>query len=300
MKSPLTGTSNCDIISIENVAQIIELYKKTLDIDVSNVFEGIETLFLCQCKDTGLIFYDTIRDLDNESLYAQLSQLPWYYSNDRWEFDETLKLIKPGMNVLEIGCGKGVFVKRAASITDNVLGIELNHHAVELAQIDQLPVKKLLLDQLGSEYDSYFHIICSFQVVEHLTDLQEFFSHIIRVLKTGGVFIMSVPNNQSVVFYNRKIEINENQRMLFNLMNKPPHHFIWWDKNSINAITKFFPLKKISLKYDILPDYLLNFATEVWFYKLKKLVPKRFIRPYIKLFNTRLKGHSLMVAFRKA
>lgn len=299
MKSPLTGTSNCEVIGTEDVAQIIDGYKKRLAIDVSKVFEGIEKVKLCKCRDTGLNFYDTGRELDNELFYTQLSQFPWYYSDERWEFDETEKLIKPCMHVLEIGCGKGVFVKRALAVTDRVLGLELNQHAVETAQADHLPVKKLLVQELGTEYDSSFDLICTFQVVEHLMNLQEFFFHAIRVLKPGGLLVMTVPNNESVLFYRTPIEMNEEQRFLFNLMNKPPHHFLCWDKHSIKGLAKVFPLEMVSLQNDLLPDYLLNLATEVWFYKIKKVIPKRFIRPFIKRFYHQLKGHSLMAVYKK-
>lgn len=53
MKSPITGTSNCESIGIERVAKIIDDYKARLNIDVSKVFEGIESIQLCRCKDTN-------------------------------------------------------------------------------------------------------------------------------------------------------------------------------------------------------------------------------------------------------
>lgn len=246
-----------------------------------------------------MIFYDIDQELDNESFYAQLSQFPWYYSQIRWEFDQTEKIIMPGMNVLEIGCGSGVFVKRVLAITNQVLGLELNHHAVETATAEKLPVKNILVQELGSEYDSSFDLICAFQVVEHLMNLQDFLFHTTRVLKPGGKLVISVPNNDSVIFYPGHIDINEHQRLLFNLMNKPPHHFLYWDKSSIKLLIYGFPLRMISLSNDTLPDYLLNLATEVWYFKLKKLIPKRVMRPFLKLFYKQLKGHSLMAVYQK-
>lgn len=299
MISPITGSFNCSLIETNSTKSLIDGYKQRLDIDVSKIFENIKSYSIYRCNDTGLKFYYTGRNLDNENFYGELSKYDWYYSPNRWEFDETTKLIVPGMRVLEIGCGRGVFVKKAMQKNADVLGLELNQHAVDQATADGLPVKKLLVQELGNEHNSSFDIVCTFQVVEHLMDLKEFLEHALRVLKPGGKLIISVPNNQSVIFHRTPIEINESQRFIFDLMNRPPHHFLCWDKSSLANLSKVFPLTVEAIRFEKMENYLLNYATEVYFFKVRRMLPKRLIRPFVKRFYSRLKGHSVLAIYTK-
>lgn len=106
----------------------------------------------------------------------------------------------PHSRLLDIGCWDGKQTKRwaqAAKATE-IFGIEPVSSAAEQALKNGIQVSKLLADSGKWPYkDDFFDCIISNQVVEHLTDLDHFFSESSRVLKPGGHLITSTNNLSS-------------------------------------------------------------------------------------------------------
>ena len=117
-----------------DVKEIISRWSVDFKLDVSEEFASYHTFHLYRCAHCGLdFFYPLISGSDR--LYSGLQRFDWYYMDDKWEFQEALKEIKPGSQVLEIGCGMGSFIRIAK---ENGLRIE----GIELSQIDHMSVIK--------------------------------------------------------------------------------------------------------------------------------------------------------------
>lgn len=101
--------------------------------------------------------------------------------------------------VLDIGCGEGYGSYHLANSAREVLGIDYDKTAIEYAEnryqrknlrFTAMDVKDI--DLLRNKYD----VICSFQVIEHISDAGIFLGKVKNLLNEGGVFICSTPNKQ--------------------------------------------------------------------------------------------------------
>jgi 2-polyprenyl-3-methyl-5-hydroxy-6-metoxy-1,4-benzoquinol methylase len=96
--------------------------------------------------------------------------------------------------VLDVGCAGGAFPKAAHDLGFDVVGVEPSKWLAEqgraLYGLDLRP--GLLKDQ--NFPDQSFDLICLWDVIEHLPDARDVVSHIHRLLKPGGYFIINCPD----------------------------------------------------------------------------------------------------------
>ncbi|MBS7614450.1 methyltransferase domain-containing protein [Candidatus Bathyarchaeota archaeon] len=105
---------------------------------------------------------------------------------------------------LEIGCGTGEFLERIASLDERlkVWGVDISKLAI--SKVKQKGFEGFALDisrQKTPFPDNFFDIIYAGDVVEHLFDPDFMIKEAKRVLKDGGLIILSTPNLSS--YYNR-------------------------------------------------------------------------------------------------
>jgi SAM-dependent methyltransferase len=209
---------------------------------------------------------------------------------DKWEFRTALKMIRPGEKVLEIGAGQGDFIDKLKDKGIEAVGLEMGRQADNI--INQS------IEEHSKKNPSQYDTVCSFQVLEHVSDVASFISASINALKPGGSFILSVPNNwpNSPIFKD-------------NILNMPPHHQGLWNINSLISLTKYFPLCLERLEIEPLESYhrvifmnLLNQKLVRNNPLLSKIIFKIF-KPVLRLAIARLSpniiGHSILVKFVK-
>jgi SAM-dependent methyltransferase len=98
--------------------------------------------------------------------------------------------------VLDIACGTGygiAIVKRSAAY---VTGVDIDPQAAAEAKAECNGKASVLLGNgLGLPFaDGSFDVITSFETLEHLHERATFLSELNRVLKAGGVLLLSTPN----------------------------------------------------------------------------------------------------------
>lgn len=100
--------------------------------------------------------------------------------------------------LVEIGCGKGGFVKLASKYFYTE-GVDISSYAVNFARgytgrkIKNLDIQKDSLDE--KSYD----VVAAFNVLEHLDETEKVVGKIHGSLKSDGILVGSVPNNFGIV-----------------------------------------------------------------------------------------------------
>lgn len=111
---------------------------------------------------------------------------------------QVVKLLPQGKKIvyLDLGCGDGSkTIERAAWIgTTNVLGIEVEKNRAKKAEKKKVKIYTTDLDKKWPFANKSIDCITATEVVEHLVDLDRFFSEVRRVLKPSGKVIISSEN----------------------------------------------------------------------------------------------------------
>jgi len=243
--SPITNSNHVKLLKSIDVNEIIILYKNQLKIDVSKYFINIKKVEIYECLDTGYRFYYPL-NLDGDSkFYEELAKLSWYYMPWKWEHDIAKNIIDKKDKVLEIGSGYGDFISNLTENGFNIVGLELNEKAPMIGKKKGITIYNQTIQNFSLNTMQRFDVICTFQVLEHIANVSEFINAALSVLKPRGKFIISVPNNESLI-----IKTND-----LIPTNAPPHHLGLWDHNSLIKLHKYFNLSVESILFEPLQKY---------------------------------------------
>ena len=104
--------------------------------------------------------------------------------------------------ILDDGCGSGYGSWHLISSgARKVIGIDLSKEAIEFAanryQLKNLIFQQMDVTQLAFDGNT-FDILTSFQVIEHIKDVEKYLSEIKRVLKSGGVLYIDFEPNRRI------------------------------------------------------------------------------------------------------
>jgi 2-polyprenyl-3-methyl-5-hydroxy-6-metoxy-1,4-benzoquinol methylase len=241
--SPITANTNTALADIFSSADIIDLYRQQLDTDVSLYMPEKGIFHLYECKDTGYRFYYP-KGMDGDGLfYADLQhQLGDGYYH-KWKFENQLAydLLQHGDKVLDIGCGVGNFLTKAKEKASAVCGLELNKKAADTCRQNGLEVYNELISHHAVKRQDYYHVVCTFQVLEHVYDVKDFLENAVKVLKKGGKLVIGVPNNEPYFLGYDK----------YCTLNLPPHHMGLWNRKVFEKMAPFFNLSIEHIEYDI-------------------------------------------------
>ncbi|MGE2734413.1 class I SAM-dependent methyltransferase [Mycolicibacterium vaccae] len=100
-----------------------------------------------------------------------------------------------GRVVLEAGCGEGYGADLIADVAQTVIGLDYDESAVAHvhARYPRVDMRHGNLAQLPLD-DASVDVVVNFQVIEHLWDQGQFVAECRRVLRPGGLLLMSTPN----------------------------------------------------------------------------------------------------------
>lgn len=227
---PLCGGRNVFVSKRLGTAPLAR-YWAALGYDLEKAFPALrDNLSKLQCVDCDLRFFAP-EAVGGEDLYRALGRSPAYYAGAKWEFTHVLRRFaqhRPGGSLLEIGCGPGHFLERAARYFDRAIGVDFNEDAVREARLRGLDVRACDVGEL----DQTFDVIAAFQVVEHVPDPDVLLSRLAKVLNPGGRLIVAVPNEDSLL-----------GAMEQNSLNLPPHHVSCWTKTALEAAARLTSLE---------------------------------------------------------
>lgn len=98
-------------------------------------------------------------------------------------------------DVLEAGSGEGYGADLIADVARHVIGLDYDESAVAhvRARYPRVDMRRGNLAALPLS-DGAVDVVVNFQVIEHLWDQGQFVAECLRVLRPGGVLLMSTPN----------------------------------------------------------------------------------------------------------
>lgn len=299
--SPITGSSNTKIVDSISVDIIREAYKR-LDIDLSSSYSRIEEVLICECRESGLLFYYPRNLAGDENFYDKLKahilqHNLQYYPENKWEYERCTNLIEPNESVYEIGAGNGAFLRKLIKKgCFNVTGSELNMASILEAKNLGVNLEYITIEEKAKTHENYYDVVCSFQVLEHVTDVKSFIKSAIMILKPGGKLLFVVPFNNPYFLRNDK----------FHTLNMPPHHMELWNERSLRSLPKFFNLmlEKIEIESLQYPSdefnlyYFVNLQIETKYLLINKILNSISYR-ILKIIHKKINGRNILSIYRK-
>jgi SAM-dependent methyltransferase len=125
----------------------------------------------------------------------------WWRARERVILDALRRHAPPGGwgkgNVLDIGCGDGLFFDRLGEFGDSVQGVE---PAAALVSDDPSRRGRIFIGPFDERYqpEKTFRLIVMLDVLEHLDDPAGALRHALSLLDAQGVFLATVPAFRSI------------------------------------------------------------------------------------------------------
>jgi 2-polyprenyl-3-methyl-5-hydroxy-6-metoxy-1,4-benzoquinol methylase len=149
---------------------------------------------------------------------------------------KVISSIKPAVSnplLLDVGCAYGPFLVESSAFGYSPTGIELISDAVNYIKSELgFPVFSGSFEDI--EIDENFDIITMWYVIEHFNDPGLILSKINNLLKIGGIFAFSTPNNRGIS--------GKNNMRIF-LSNSPLDHITIWNPKTAAVVLKRFGFK---------------------------------------------------------
>ncbi len=141
--------------------------------------------------------------MDNRSYYDEFST--WYEKERHHGYhalidDLETELIQPfsyGRQVLEIGCGTGLILRRIAPYAERAVGIDISPGMLEGAKERGLEVYEATATDLPFE-DGSFDLVYSFKVLAHVQEINKALAEFVRVTRPGARLVLEFYNRRSL------------------------------------------------------------------------------------------------------
>lgn len=299
--SPLTRLNNISLERKIPSQRIINIYKKNYGLDVSAYFKKVSDVSIYKCNETGYRFYYPFNLGGDSAFYEFLQEFDWYYMPWKWEHEIATSYLAPSFSVLEVGCAHGAFLEQIASLfpLNDVVGLELNESAV--TKSDKFEIRNEFIESYAVNNKGAFDVVCSFEVLEHISEVFSFLKSQIDCLKQGGTLIISVPNNDSFIKGHK-----------YGGLNLPPHHMGLWDQSSLRKLTTIFPIELINIHFEELQEYHVeNYVYAEYYSSWPGILGKVLSRLHkiLGIYQNRINrirqerkqiiGHTILAAFKK-
>lgn len=134
------------------------------------------------------------------SFFRQLKEAEetyfWFHVRRKWIYDRIRRCVTPPANVLEVGCGTGNVSSFLAHKGYDVTGCEYYEEALALGWPG---FRKVHGDASKLPFeDGSFDVVGLFDVIEHIEDDTGPLKEAFRVLKQGGIVVVTVPAREEL------------------------------------------------------------------------------------------------------
>lgn len=126
------------------------------------------------------------------------------------QFLEEIGLLKEDIKILEVGCGAGRLTNYLTHKGFNIIGFDISRSLIEEGDIRYPDAVKFLASGDSMPFsNSTFDVVLSFDVLEHIPDVNKHMLEVRRVLKKGGLYLFQTPNKLT----NMPFEIIKNRSL---------------------------------------------------------------------------------------
>jgi 2-polyprenyl-6-hydroxyphenyl methylase / 3-demethylubiquinone-9 3-methyltransferase len=123
------------------------------------------------------------------------------------EFGRELGKPRPfkGLRILDIGCGGGLITEPMARLGAEVLGADAAPTNIEVAKMHaaeselDIDYRHVTAEDLAADHE-VFDVVLALEIVEHVANPAEFVDTCARLLKPGGILILSTINRTAKSF----------------------------------------------------------------------------------------------------
>ena len=181
--------------------------------------------------------------------------------------------------LLDVGCGDGVFLKEVKKLGFDVWGIDFDRKSVKIAK-EKFKLKNVYSMSL-EEFTKFakqeglkFDVITFFEVLEHQDNPKNFMKNVKELLKPYGYIAGTVPNrDRPLVILDRKY---------VNTTDFPPHHFLYFNRNSLRFLFNMFNFEDIlfspvEVDFNFINTFIELIISMGWSKKLSKALKRKII-----------------------
>lgn len=101
-------------------------------------------------------------------------------------------------DLLEVGAGFGTFCSELSSrgVFQRVVGVEPTPDLANTCRSRGVEIIESPIEHVRTEAVGQFDVVASFEVIEHLFNPVEFLAHMVRLIRPGGILMLTCPNGQ--------------------------------------------------------------------------------------------------------
>ena len=142
--------------------------------------------------------------VSSKELFYENFSSQWDRKINKRETEKRLKVVfnvlleghsLKGAKVLEIGCGLGYFSERAYKLGAKVTGVDVGKNLLKISK-KRVPKGIFILgsaSQLPFSKESFDFVLCT-EVIEHVENQRKAIEEMFRVIKKGGMLVITSPN----------------------------------------------------------------------------------------------------------
>ena len=157
-----------------------------------------------KCKHCHLIYMNPMEQVSKTNEYyfkAKNNHAPTIRESYLRTAKSQVSLIQKytsGTNLLDIGCAQGFFLFSASKVGYTTKGIEISRDAAEYARGEfGLDVEAKPFEELRFA-ENHFDVVTLWQVLEHVPYPLMILKEVHRILKPGGLLVVSTPNIEGI------------------------------------------------------------------------------------------------------
>jgi SAM-dependent methyltransferase len=179
-------------------ADLFHSHAIELGLSAAAVVACRECAFLFKSTRPSAAFLDRVYTESSESYLRSIAEDNAQHREDFHVARQMLQKAFPrGGSILDVGCASGFFLESLGQ-NWNRHGVELFRRAVERSRSRPgIFVHESDLVSAAFPKES-FDVVCSFDVIEHLTDPMAIFHEVRRILKPGGWLLLGTGNSDSL------------------------------------------------------------------------------------------------------
>lgn len=182
------------------------------------------------------IYSSTYREEDSRRFFAPLESLIKVLRVQRCKTIE--RLGKKG-RILDVGCGRGDFLLLMKERGWTPTGLELDERVERHGKSIGMDLRSGSLDSVKFP-DNHFDVVTFWHVFEHLRNPEWVLKECRRILKPGGLLLISVPNAGS-------LQARLSGKHWFHL--DPPFHLYHYSLQNIKKLIEGFSFKTLKVKH---------------------------------------------------